>query len=89
MSMKIVYTPRFVRAYKKLTDEIKDKAELKEQIFRKDPFASSLWTHKLTGNFVGFWFFFQLIIVIELYLSLEKTASSIFTKSVIMISMNN
>jgi mRNA-degrading endonuclease YafQ of YafQ-DinJ toxin-antitoxin module len=55
--MKVIYSPKFSRAYKKLSFEIMDKAELKEKIFRKDPFEQTLKTHKLHGKFSGFWAF--------------------------------
>lgn len=47
--MKIEYSPKFARLYKKLPKEIKDSAEIKVALFRRDPFYSSLKTHKLTG----------------------------------------
>lgn len=55
--MKIVYSPRFARRYKKLPLEVKDKAEKQESIFRKDPFDKRLKTHKLSGNLSDFWSF--------------------------------
>ena len=55
--MKIIYTPKFVRAYKKLSKEIKSKAIEKEVLFRENPFDSSLKTHKLNGHLEDFWSF--------------------------------
>jgi len=55
--MKIYHLPKFVRLYKKLPDEIKDLAEKKEKIFRRHPFSPNLKTHKLKGEFDGFWAF--------------------------------
>jgi addiction module RelE/StbE family toxin len=52
--MIILYSPKFAREYKKLSDEVKSVAETKEEIFRKDPFDPRLKTHKLTGEFEGF-----------------------------------
>jgi addiction module RelE/StbE family toxin len=52
--MIILYSPKFAREYKKLPDEVKNVAETKEKIFRKDPFDSRLKTHKLAGEFEGF-----------------------------------
>ena len=49
--MKIVYSPRFNREYKKLPEKVKYLAEEKEKIFRKDPFSPRLKTHKLQGRF--------------------------------------
>jgi len=51
--MQIVYLSRFARQYKKLPAEIKDLAEKKEKLFRKDPFSPLLKTHKLTGPLDG------------------------------------
>lgn len=55
--MKIVYTSKFAKEYKKLPKEIKLLAEEKEKIFRKKPFNSILDTHKLHGRFKDFWSF--------------------------------
>ena len=48
--MEIYYHPQFRSAYHKLALHIKNKAEAKERVFRKDPFDSLLKTHKLTGK---------------------------------------
>jgi mRNA-degrading endonuclease YafQ of YafQ-DinJ toxin-antitoxin module len=53
----ILYTPKFVRLYKKLPLKIQQAAEQKEIIFRKDPFTPSLKTHKLTGELEGLFAF--------------------------------
>lgn len=55
--MKIIYTSKFLREYKKLPKNIKISAEEKEEIFRKNPFDSVLDTHKLHGRFKEFWSF--------------------------------
>lgn len=55
--MKIIYTSKFAREYKKLPKEIKLLAENKEKIFRRDPFDKSLDTHKLRGRLKDFWSF--------------------------------
>lgn len=55
--MKIIYTSKFAREYKKLPKEIKLLAEEKEKIFRKNPFTPILDTHKLHGRFREFWSF--------------------------------
>ncbi|MBU1159805.1 type II toxin-antitoxin system mRNA interferase toxin, RelE/StbE family [Patescibacteria group bacterium] len=55
--MKILYHPRFKKAYKKLSFEIKIKAEEKETLFRKNPFDSRLDTHKLHGKLKNQWSF--------------------------------
>jgi mRNA-degrading endonuclease YafQ of YafQ-DinJ toxin-antitoxin module len=55
--MDIIYTSKFFRAYKKLPKEIKQKAQDKETLFRKNPFDSKLKTHKLEGDLGDFWSF--------------------------------
>ena len=55
--MKIIYTSKFKREYKKLSRNIKLSAEKKERIFRQNPFEPSLDTHKLHGRFREFWSF--------------------------------
>ncbi len=55
--MQIVYSSKFVRMYKKLPEQIKRIAEKKESLFRKDPFAQPLKTHKLTGSLEGLYAF--------------------------------
>ncbi|PJE73773.1 MAG: type II toxin-antitoxin system mRNA interferase toxin, RelE/StbE family [Candidatus Terrybacteria bacterium CG10_big_fil_rev_8_21_14_0_10_41_10] len=53
--MNIYYTSRFVKNYKKLPERIKLKAELKEAIFKINPFDQRLETHKLHGKDKEFW----------------------------------
>ncbi len=55
--MEIFYSKRFLRSFKKLPSDIKDKLEEKEGVIIKDIFASSLKTHKLNGIFEGFYAF--------------------------------
>ena len=55
--MKIYYTKKFEREYRKLNKEIKSKVELRENIFRKNPFLATLKTHKLSGELKDFWSF--------------------------------
>ncbi|KKR04583.1 MAG: Plasmid stabilization system [Parcubacteria group bacterium GW2011_GWC2_39_14] len=52
--MKIIYSSKFAREYKKVPDDIKDLAEQLESTFRHDPFNSKLKTHKLEGRLTGF-----------------------------------
>lgn len=52
--MEIRYRNRFLKEYKKLSQIIKNVAEKKETIFRKNPFDSRLKTHKLSGPLEGF-----------------------------------
>lgn len=55
--MKIIYSSKFAKEYKKLPLKIKKAAEKKEIIFRKDPFELSLKTHKLTGKLKEYYSF--------------------------------
>lgn len=55
--MDIFYTAGFKRAYKKIPDEIKEKVEEREAMFRSDPFSPPLKTHKLKGELEDFWSF--------------------------------
>lgn len=55
--MKIYYSSKFAREYKNLSPSVKQKAEKKENIFRKDPFDKRLETHKLSGRLKDFWAF--------------------------------
>jgi len=52
--MRIFYSRKFAREYRKLPLRIKKIAERKEQIFRKDPFDPRLKTHKLKGSLKDF-----------------------------------
>jgi len=55
--MEIYYHPQFRSAYQKLSLSIKNKAEIKERIFRKNPFDQRLETHKLHGKLKKLWSF--------------------------------
>ncbi len=55
--MKIIYTSKFRREYRKLPNKVKDAVEQNENIFRNDPFHASLDTHKLHGRLKEFWSF--------------------------------
>lgn len=52
--MKIIYSSKFAREYKKLPISIKDIAEKQEKLFRQNPFNIKLKTHKLKGRLRGF-----------------------------------
>ena len=52
--MNIYYSSKFAKEYKKLPLKIKQSAEKKEKIFRKDPFDPRLRTHRLTGQLKQF-----------------------------------
>lgn len=55
--MKIYYSTKFEKEYRKLPKKIKLAAEKKEKLFRKDPYFAQLKTHKLTGKLKGYWSF--------------------------------
>ena len=55
--MQIIYSPRFIKDYKKINEQIKIRAEAKENIFRNNPFDGRLMTHKLSGKFRDLWSF--------------------------------
>ncbi len=55
--MKIYYSSKFRREYKKLSPTVKLTAEAKEEVFRKDPYDPRLKTHQLTGSLKGYWAF--------------------------------
>ncbi len=55
--MRIFFSSKFERAYKKLSQELKKKAKEKEKIFRKNPFDTRLKTHKLHGKYKKYWSF--------------------------------
>ncbi len=48
--MRVIYSPRAERDYKKLPSEIKEKAKDAIRRFQKDPFDKVLENHKLKGR---------------------------------------
>lgn len=55
--MKIYYSTKFAKEYKKLPKKIKLAAEKKEKLFRENPYYPQLKTHKLTGKLKDYWSF--------------------------------
>lgn len=51
--MRITYSPKFARKYKKLPNKVKDLIKGNEEIFLKNPFDKKLKTHKLSGKLKG------------------------------------
>ncbi|MEK7655514.1 MAG: type II toxin-antitoxin system mRNA interferase toxin, RelE/StbE family [Patescibacteria group bacterium] len=51
----IFYHPKFVSEFRKLPDEIKNRAIKTEALFRQDPLHPSLRLHGLKGNLIGSW----------------------------------
>jgi mRNA-degrading endonuclease YafQ of YafQ-DinJ toxin-antitoxin module len=58
MGIKNIFThSRFDKSYGKLPKAVKNKAEIKEKIFRENPFDPRLGTHKLSGKERECWAF--------------------------------
>ncbi len=55
--MKIIYSQKFIKEYKKLPKEVKLRAEEKETIFKQNPFDPRLKSHKLKGELKEFYSF--------------------------------
>ena len=55
--MKIIYGTKFEREYRKLPKDIKELAEKREVMFRKDPYDPRIKTHKLHGRLNGYFSF--------------------------------
>jgi len=56
-SINIVYSPYFVKNFRKLPAAIQKTAIAKEKLFKKNIFAPSLITHKLKGELAGYYAF--------------------------------
>lgn len=52
--MRVAYSKKFVRSFKKLPPEIKARARAVDEIFRKDPTDRRLRLHKLHGDLEDF-----------------------------------
>jgi len=48
--MKIYYSNKFAKEYKRLPKKVKAAAEKREKIFRTNPFDPGLKTHRLSGK---------------------------------------
>lgn len=55
--LKILYSPRFAKRFRKLPWRVRAQAMEREVIFRADPFDARLKTHKLHGELVDCWAF--------------------------------
>lgn len=55
--MKIYYSTKFEREYKRLPLRIKRLTEEKEKVFRINPYDLRLNVHKLKGKLGGYWAF--------------------------------
>ena len=52
--MKIYYSSKFAKEYKRLPKKAKASAEKREKIFRVNPFDSGLKAHGLSGKLKGY-----------------------------------
>lgn len=67
--MKIYYSSKFAKEYKRLPKKVKLLAEKKEVIFRNNPFETRLKTHKLSGKLKDYYSFsldYQTRIIFEI-----------------------
>lgn len=55
--LKVSYSPRFVKKFKKLPRKIQTKALEREKIFKKNPEDPRLKTHPLSGKLKDFYSF--------------------------------
>jgi addiction module RelE/StbE family toxin len=55
--MRIDLSSSFLKAYRKLSIEVLDQFESKQNIFLNNPFHFSLKTHKLSGKMSGYYAF--------------------------------
>jgi addiction module RelE/StbE family toxin len=53
--MKIRYTPKFKKQYKKLSVKLQNQFDERLQLFVKDPTNPVLRTHPLKGSYAGYW----------------------------------
>lgn len=53
--MKVYPSKEFQKSFKKLPKDIQQKAILGDKIFRSNPYAFQLKTHKLKGKLSKFW----------------------------------
>ena len=55
--MRVFYTSKFAREYKKLNFKIQDLTDEKVEVFRENPFSPRLKTHKLHGSLANYYAF--------------------------------
>jgi len=55
--VKVYYSPKFKKAFRKIPTKIQVLVADKEQVFKKDPFHPSLKTHALKGRLKGLFSF--------------------------------
>lgn len=54
---EIIYTPQFIKNWKRVPKQIQQKAVTKEKLFKDDCFHATLKTHKLKGELNFLWSF--------------------------------
>lgn len=57
VNIKIHYSKRYIKDFKKLTPSLRLLAAEREKIFKNDPHLHKLKTHKLTGKLQDYWSF--------------------------------
>lgn len=57
MAIKIEYSSKFEKMYKKLPSKIKELSFEREKLFRSNPFDPRMGTHKLSERLEGCWAF--------------------------------
>lgn len=83
--MKIYYSSKFAKEYRKLPLRIKLLAEEKEKVFRKNPQSPNLKTHKLTGKLKEYYAFsidYQYRIIFEFVSEKEVWFHSVGTHEI-------
>jgi mRNA-degrading endonuclease YafQ of YafQ-DinJ toxin-antitoxin module len=55
--VKIYYSPKFIKEYRRLPGSLKLLVEKKEKLFRENPRDARLKLHKLDGKLSEFWSF--------------------------------
>ncbi|MBI4114528.1 MAG: type II toxin-antitoxin system RelE/ParE family toxin [Candidatus Niyogibacteria bacterium] len=53
----IYYHPQFWKSFERLPQDVREKAKKRINVFKEDPFSSSLDTHKLHGKLKEQWSF--------------------------------
>lgn len=79
--MKIIYSSKFAKEYKKLPQSVKMIAEQHEVIFRQNPYNPKLKTHKLKGKFKKF-FSFSIGYKYRIIFEFSKDKNTIYFHSV-------
>jgi addiction module RelE/StbE family toxin len=55
--MQILYSEKFKKQFRKLSNQLKDTVEVKIQLLKANPFDQRLKTHKLKGELAAYYAF--------------------------------